>query len=219
MFIIAAATLVSGQGLTTYKLCRGATWVCLILYTLTKAAIFLFLVERIHVVRAPFVQRKHDYIYLTCLAIVITVLGPAIIHTYFNPVTHMGPTGRRCHFGIRGRASIPILAANMFVDLVLTGVFFYLLRPAARPESRSTSSYALKNQGNIILPLVPTDTNETTAQRNIRALLWKSIVGSLLIEIPMTANMIQFVITRGEELGTICMALCVVEGKLQAIDM
>jgi hypothetical protein len=118
------------------------------------------------------------------------------------------------------RASIdPNMAANMFVDLVLTGVFFYLLRPAARPESRSTSSYALKNQGNIILPLVPTDTNETTAQRNIRALLWKSIVGSLLIEIPMTANMIQFVITRGEELGTICMALCVVEGKLQAIDM
>jgi hypothetical protein len=214
LFIVAAATLVAGQGLTTYKLCRAGTWVCLILYTFIKAAIFLFLVERIHIVRAPFVQRKHDYIYLTCLGIVITLFGPAIVHTYFNPVTHMGPKGRRCHFGIRGRASIPVLAVNIFVDLVLTGVFFYLLRPFMKSKSRPASS---KSQGDGIIPLVPINTNET-AQRNIRTLLWKSIVGSLLIEIPMMANMIQFVITRGEELGTICMALCVVEGKSFHLD-
>lgn len=210
LFVVAAATMVAGQGLATYKLCRAGTWVCLVLYTFIKAAIFLFLVERIHVVRAPFVQRKHDYIYLACLGIVITLFGPAIVHSYFNPVTHMGPTGRRCHFGIRGRASIPVLAVNIFVDLVLTGVFFYLLRPFIKSKSRPTSS---KCQSNGVVPLLRTNTNETTAQRNIRTLLWKSIVGSLLIEIPMMANMIQFVITRGEELGTICMALCVVEGK------
>jgi hypothetical protein len=213
-FILAAAVLVAGQGLTTYKLCLAGTWVCLILYTFTKAAIFLFLVERIHIVRAPFVLRRHDKIYLACLAIVVFMFGPVIINSYVNPVTSMGPTKTRCYFGIRGKASIPVLAVNMFVDLILTGVFFYLLRPAVKHPGFRDVPIALKSQfrkGS--MPLAPIVTNETAVQRSIRTLLWKSIVGSLMIEIPMMANMIQFVVTKGEELGTICMALCVVERK------
>jgi hypothetical protein len=196
IFIITATVFVAGQGLTTYSLCRAGTWTCLVLYTIIKGAVFLFLVERIRIVRAPFVQRKHDKIYLACLGMVIVLFGPVIIH-----------------FGIRGTASIPILAVNMFMDLVLTGVFLYLLRPVVTSSSAPYSSLALKSQCDRMEPLMPMNTNETNVQRNIRTLLWKSIIGSLLIEIPMMANMIQFVITKGEELGTICLILCVVEGE------
>lgn len=213
IFIIISAVFVAGQALTTLKLCRAGTWVCLILYTFTKGAVFLFLVERIRIVRAPFVQRKHDKIYLACLAMVIVLFGPVVIHSYTNPVINMGPSKRRCYFGIRGTASIPILAVNMFIDLVLTGVFFYLLRPVVTSSSEPSILLALKSQCDRMEPLMPMNTNETNVQRNIRTLLWKSIIGSLLIEIPMMANMIQFVITKGEELGTICLILCVVEGK------
>ncbi|OAK98789.1 hypothetical protein IQ06DRAFT_278347 [Phaeosphaeriaceae sp. SRC1lsM3a] len=211
IFIIISAVFVAGQALTTLKLCRAGTWVCLILYTFTKGAVFLFLVERIRIVRAPFVQRKHDKIYLACLAMVIVLFGPVVIHSYTNPVINMGPSKRRCYFGIRGTASIPILAVNMFIDLVLTGVFFYLLRPVVTSSSEPSILLALKSQCDRMEPLMPMNTNETNVQRNIRTLLWKSIIGSLLIEIPMMANMIQFVITKGEELGTICLILCVVE--------
>jgi hypothetical protein len=52
---------------------------------------------------------------------------------------------------------------------------------------------------------------ETAIQRSIRILLWKSMVGSILIVRPTTANMIQFVITRGRELGMICLSICMVD--------
>lgn len=212
IFIITAAVLVAGQGLTTYRLCSAGTWACLILYTVIKGAVFLFLIERIRVVRAPFVQRKHDKIYLACLGMVVLLFCPVIIHSYSNPVINMGPSKRRCYFGIRGTASVSVLAVNMFMDLVLTGVFLYLLRPIVT-SATTCSSLALKSQCARMEPLMPLNTNETNVQHNIRTLLWKSIIGSLLIEIPMMANMIQFVITKGNELGTICLILCVVEGE------
>ncbi|KAH7414417.1 hypothetical protein DE146DRAFT_34835 [Phaeosphaeria sp. MPI-PUGE-AT-0046c] len=211
IFITTAAVLVAGQGLTTFDLCRAGTWVCLISYTFIKGVVLLFLVERIRVVRAPFVQRRHDKIYLACLAMVIILFGPVIIHSYTKPVINMDPGKRRCYFGIRGTASIPVQAVNMLIDVVLTSVFFYLLRPVVRSSSAPSISFALKNQCDRMEPLMPINTYETNLQRNIRTLLWKSIIGSLLIEIPMMAMMLQFVITNGEELGTICLILCVVE--------
>jgi hypothetical protein len=41
----------------------------------------------------------------------------------------------------------------------------------------------------------------------------KSIIGSLLIEITMLANMIQFAVTKGEELCMICFTVCMIDGK------
>jgi hypothetical protein len=51
--------------------------------------------------------------------------------------------------------------------------------------------------------------------------MWKSIVGSLLIEITMLANMVQFAVTKGEELGMICFTVCMIDGKFfcPGIDM
>lgn len=209
IFIILSAILVAGQGLQTYKLCVAGTWVCLLLYTFTKFAIFLFLVERIHVVRAPFVRRKKDRIYLACLAMVIFMYGPVIIFSYVKPVINMGSSGRRCNFGIRGTASIPVLAVNMFADLVLTGVFFYLLRPMTKSRGSRTT---IESRTDRNTPQKDNDCQSTPVQRNIRSLLWKSLIGSLLIEIPMMGNMIQFVVTKGQERGIICMALCVADG-------
>jgi hypothetical protein len=210
-FILTSAVLVSGQGLTTYTICRAGVRACLFLYTFTKAAILLFLVERIHVVRAPFFNRRKDKIYLACLATVIVAFVPVVVHSYLNPVTSMDPSNGRCYFGISGSASIPILAVSTFVDIVLTGVFFYLLRPKLAPTTPPTNLYSVKSLCTGKVPLAPITLSQTTVQRDLRTLLWKSLIGSLLIEIPMMANMIQFVVTKGEELGTVCMALCVIE--------
>ncbi|KAH4180725.1 hypothetical protein HBI25_177320 [Parastagonospora nodorum] len=215
-FILAATVLVAGQGLTTYNLCLVGTWVCLTFYTFTKATVFLFLVERIHIVRAPFVRRKHDKIYLTCLAMVVFMFVPVVINSCVSPVIDMGPKSVRCYFGIEAKASIPVLVVNIVVDVCLTGVFFYLLRPAVRTHQFSTVPDALRRVSAHI-PFSPMVPSHTAAQRNIRSLVWRSIIGSLLIEIPMMANMIQFVLIDGEELGTMCLALCVVEVAWDAL--
>jgi hypothetical protein len=176
--------------------------------TLTR---YIFFVERIHVVRAPFVNRRKDNIYLGCMTMIVIMYSSVAINSYINHVTELRASDGRCHFGIRGIVSIPFTVVNFFTDVVLTGVFFYLLRPVAQiPSIRSFGS----KDGH-----AAHGGTDTPARKDIRTLLWKSIIGSLLIEIPTAANMIQFVITKGEELGMICLTICLVDGKLSSLNM
>ncbi|KNG51420.1 hypothetical protein DDE82_000738 [Stemphylium lycopersici] len=210
LFIIISDVLVAGQGLYTHTLCVVGTWICLMFYTGIKAVIYVFLVERIHVVRAPFMNRKNDKIYLACMTMIVVMYGAVAINSYVNHVTEMKGEDGRCHFGIRGIVSIPFTVVNFFTDAVLTTVFFYLLQPVVQKPGTSTIAAMIGKKSG--------DTASTAhggadspARKNIRILLWKSIIGSLLIEIPTAANMIQFVITKGEELGMICLTICLVD--------
>jgi hypothetical protein len=171
------------------------------------SARYVFFVERIHVVRAPFVTRRKDKIYLSCMTMIVVMYSSVAINSYVNHVTELRKSDGRCHFGIRGTVSIPFTIVNFFTDFVLTAVFFYLLKPVA--QFPSLPSLGRKSSKNDTPAHGGTD---TPTRKNIRTLLWKSIVGSLLIEIPTAANMIQFVITRGEELGMICLTICLVDG-------
>jgi hypothetical protein len=141
---------------------------------------------------------------------IIVLYSSVAINSYVNHVTEMWDSDGRCHFGIRGIVSIPFTVINFFTDLVLTGVFFYLLRPVAQIPGTSFLGRKSNNNGHSTH-----GGNDTPGRKNIRSLLWKSIIGSLLIEIPTAANMIQFVITRGEELGMICLTICLVDGMSQ----
>ncbi|RYN28550.1 hypothetical protein AA0112_g7612 [Alternaria arborescens] len=191
-------------------MCLAGTWVCLIFYTFIKAIIYVFLVERIHVVRAPFFNRRKDKLYLGCMAMIIITYSSVAINAYCNHVVELRASDGRCHFGIRGAVSIPFTVVNFFTDAVLTAVFFYLLCPIVQIPGVSALSKIFKikpnKEGNTV-----DSGNDTPARKNIRTLLWKSIIGSLLIEIPMAANMIQFVLTDGEELGMICLTICLVD--------
>ncbi|KAF2131489.1 hypothetical protein P153DRAFT_196566 [Dothidotthia symphoricarpi CBS 119687] len=197
LYTICAASLVAGQGLYSHQLCMVGTWVCLIYYISIKALIYTFLVERIHVVRKPFYRRREDPIYLSCMVMVVVMYSAVSINVFVHPITQM--LGERCHFGINGAASIPTVAVNIFTDFVLTSVFIYLLRPVL-------ADHDVPAQGIAHLPQ-----NKTAVQKSLKALLWKSLIGSLLIEIPMAANMIQFMVTKGQELGMVCLTICLVD--------
>ncbi|KAG9186639.1 hypothetical protein G6011_09747 [Alternaria panax] len=172
--------------------------------------LYVFLVERIHVVRAPFVNRRNDKIYLGCMIMIVITYGSVTINAYCNHTVEFRASDGRCHFGIRGAVSIPFTVVNFFTDTVLTAVLFYLLRPVGQVPGVSALSRIFKAKSNQGEDTVYVG-NDTPARKNIRMLLWKSIVGSLLIEIPMAANMIQFVLTTGEELGMICLTICLVD--------
>jgi hypothetical protein len=167
--------------------------------------------ERIRIVRAPFVTRSKDKIYWFCMITTGVLFSSIAINAFIFRATELRPSDGRCRFGIRDVASFPTLAVNLFTNLVLTAVFFYLLRPIVKLHNTSSTSSS---------PAEPLPKrafwgphpNESAVQRNIRTVLWKSIVGSLLIEIPMAANMIQFIITKGEELGMICLTICMIDG-------
>ncbi|KAF1923939.1 uncharacterized protein M421DRAFT_425280 [Didymella exigua CBS 183.55] len=204
-YIIISAALVSGQGLYTYKLCDAGTWVCLMFYIMAKGFVYAFLVERVHIVRAPFVSRGKDKVYIACLVPAMIMYTGISLNSYFWRVTAMHESDGRCHFGIESQASIPILSVNIITNVGLTGVFFYLLRPIIKLHGMPTVSAALSRTSKTE-PVIAR--GETAVQRNIKTLLTKSIIGAILIELPVAANMIQFLVTGGRELGMMCLAFC-----------
>ena len=116
---------------------------------------YIYLVERIHVVRAPFVKRRKDKIYLSCMTMVVVMYGAVAINAYINNYTHFGAGDNLCYFGIRRTISIPFTVVNVFTDLVLTATFFYLLRPIVSIGSIRNISRALRSKR----------TGETTSSR------------------------------------------------------
>ncbi|KAL6155653.1 hypothetical protein ACJQWK_05579 [Exserohilum turcicum] len=210
IFIIVSDTLVSGQGLHTESLCMAGTWVCLCFYTLIKATIYTFFVERIHVVRAPFVNRRKDKIYLACMAMIALMYSCVAINAGINHVVELKDSDGRCYFGIRAVVAVPFVVVNFFTDAALTAVFVYLLRPVLQKQGGSAYSCMIVRRSGKADG--PTHGGEDTPMRkNIRNLLWKSIIGSLLIEISSAANMVQIIATKGDELGMICMTICLVD--------
>jgi len=144
------------------------------------------------------------------MAMIVVLYGTVAINSYLNHVTELHESDGRCHFGIRGIASIPFTVVNFFTNIILTVVFFYLLYPVVGLPGVSTLSRIFKRKSSQNEDTVHGG-QDTPARKNIKRLLWKSIIGSLLIEIPTAANMVQFFLTRGEELGMICLAICLVD--------
>ncbi|KAJ4296382.1 hypothetical protein N0V90_006427 [Kalmusia sp. IMI 367209] len=130
----------------------------------------------------------------------------------------MDPQDGRCHIGIPGRASIPFMAVDIVVDVVLTGVFIYLLRPVVKMHGLNKVS-AVVGMDESHMPRTEKERNDTAIQKNIRTLLWKSLIGALLIMIPTVANMIQFYLVHGRELALVCLTICTVDVSWDAVIM
>lgn len=216
-YIVVSAVLVSGQGLYTYELCDAGTWVCLMFYIMAKGWVYAFLVERVHVVRAPFVRRSKDKVYMACMIPAMFMYAAISINSYFWRVTAMHDSDGRCHFGITSQASVPILTVNVLTNVFLTGIFFYLLRPVIKLHGLSTLSAGLTRKSKTEKTDIQPAHNDSAVQRNIRILLWKSIIGAILIELPVIANMVQFLVTGGSELGMMCLTFCMADAFWDAL--
>ncbi|KAF2686874.1 hypothetical protein K458DRAFT_268884, partial [Lentithecium fluviatile CBS 122367] len=62
---LSSTIVVSGLGIKTPEHCKAAITTCLIFYTTSKMTLYLFLLERSHIVRAPFMQNRiHDWLWV-----------------------------------------------------------------------------------------------------------------------------------------------------------
>lgn len=135
------------------------------------------------------------------------------INAYMSPIMIMNSEDGRCHMGIPGKASIPFMSVDVLVEIVLTGVFIYLLQPTVKTGwlSKVSGDFRATKTSK---PTMEENTYITAAQRNIINLLRKSLVGSLLIMIPTMVNMIQLYIMQGRELALVCVTMCILDGRL-----
>lgn len=104
---------------------------------------YLFLLERVHIVRASFVSRWRDPIYviggILTTGSLLGSFGSQLITPYFE----MSPLDGKCRIGVHTPVSYFITVNDVLVNLVLTGIFIWQLRPAwasTRSQIHSTTS-------------------------------------------------------------------------------
>lgn len=246
-FIVSASIVQTGQGLRTHKLCYASAMICLVFYTCNKLAMYavlsplptnprrpltstssyVFLLERARIVRAPFMPRHKDYVWLIGLFIILGGFGSIAILGYLSPIVDLSKLDGRCRIGLPPTVSFPLLCFDVVINFLLTGVFFWLLRPVlelrglmslsnwcgtrfAKKIARSVSNR--KNK-------LETDSHGNNANlqlamnKSIKTLLLKCLIGSMLVMLPTVGNMAQFYTMNSRELGWVCLTICTLDGK------
>ncbi|KAF2118019.1 hypothetical protein BDV96DRAFT_644350 [Lophiotrema nucula] len=129
IFITSATVVETGQGLSTQILCYSAAIICLVFYTGNKLAIYVFLLERARVLRAPFTSRLKDWIWVAGIIVIVGDFGTIAIIGYISPVVDLSTIDGRCRIGLPPQVSFPLMSFDVGVNFALTGVFIYLLKP------------------------------------------------------------------------------------------
>ncbi|KAF2192868.1 hypothetical protein K469DRAFT_503626, partial [Zopfia rhizophila CBS 207.26] len=216
-FIVSTAVVETGQGLRTHHICYSAAIICLVFYTGSKGALYIFLLERAHIVRAPFMRRTRDPIWLAGLFIIVAGFGTIAIIGYISPVVDLPTIDGLCRIGLPARVSFPLLSFDVTINIALTSVFIYLLRPVLSLKGRlSLSVFSGIRTSRKDRKIGGERTKKphrtiSAVHKNIRTLLWKSLFGSTLVMVPTAANMAQFYVMEGRELGWICLTICTLD--------
>lgn len=186
---------------------------------------YLFLLERIHVVRAPFVDRRRDPIYV--VGAVLTTGGFIGIMSwqFINPTAELSRKDGECRIGIQPGAAIAIIVLDSVINFVLTGVFVWQLQPAmasALPKLRSITSASNKEATS---PVVGSsswkkrvrDFIQGSSLSDVRLMMVRNVVGSGMILTVTLINNGLFLTRAFAKLGHACMLMCLGDGKLSRI--
>ncbi|KAF2854361.1 hypothetical protein T440DRAFT_544678 [Plenodomus tracheiphilus IPT5] len=219
-FVISAAIVTIGLDLATMGTCRGAIILCLAFYVGSKVTMYIFLVERAHAMRAPFMRRHCDMVWLLSMLAIGLGFGSAAITGFVWPIADFESHNRRCHIGLRRRVTIPLLGFDILLNVFLTLVFVYLISPTVRtinipfcafPASRFTM--CLGNICSRARDTVTVDLHRSNQRmvRQMEHLLVKTLVGSVLIMLPTLGNLISLCVLGGRELGWVCLTICTLD--------
>ncbi|OJD34194.1 ring finger domain protein [Diplodia corticola] len=169
----------AGINASDYR-CEGAILICLILYMVSKLCIYLFLVERAHIVRASRIPRMKDRLYLVnTFGMLFPFTAIFIINVYYRS-SYINNDGV-CMLGIDRRALIPLISFDVAVNAYLTVLFLVPLH--RRYYSSEDKPITLRNLG------------------------LRAFIGSLLTLIATAGNLLARVLL-DDEPGWVCFMSC-----------
>ena len=170
--------------------------------------------------------RLKDRVWLLGMLIICGGFGAIAIVGYISPVVELSKLDGRCRIGLPARVSFPLLCFDVAVNFLLTGVFFWLLRPvldfhgllkASTWFGQNLTSKVKKSVHKREVALesaLEGASIKSAVNKYIKALLWKCLIGSTLVMLPTVANMAQFYVMNSRELGWVCLTICTLDGTL-----
>lgn len=144
-----------------------------------------------------------------------------------NPVVDMSKQDGKCRIGLPPKTTMILLSYDTFVNLSLTGVFVYLLRPLLRFSAPTTSPYwgdrfrCLFRRIVGVSPHASREPNNgyvlnTSRLRAVENLVWRSLVGAIVVLLPTIGNLVSLYHMKGRELGWLCLTLCTLDGMFRS---
>jgi hypothetical protein len=122
-YCIAACILYFGYTINDEQSCRAAIYLGLVFYLGQKCCLYLFLVERSHIVKATVQSRFEDRVYLIRLTSVILGFATLVASTFRWHVSEFDRASGMCQIGITKVVTIALLVWDIIVNVFLTIIF------------------------------------------------------------------------------------------------
>ncbi|KAF9267975.1 hypothetical protein L218DRAFT_919881 [Marasmius fiardii PR-910] len=193
-FLFTGGVLIFGVGLeANHSICSGAILLCIACYATSKILIYFFLIERVHVVWAPTTGSTSRFrspvdrlclitVSLYCVVIALLVVGRI---SEFRAIDG----AHACVIGLKPLSSIPLLSYDLYINLFLTGLFFW---PLLRSGHLSPK---------------------------VRRLAVQTLIASVASLTTSTVNITILASMSGKEYGWVCIGSCGVDVIVNAVAL
>ncbi|KAG0001907.1 hypothetical protein BGZ79_003970 [Entomortierella chlamydospora] len=172
--------------------CDLSVFFCIFLYASSKILIYLFLMERVHVVTAIGVTRWNSKLFKFNILLLTPYFGIIVIGVLYR-VAKIKPDGK-CYIGLEDIVSFPLITYDSLLSIWLTTLFM-----------RALISSTSQLQG-------PT-------RSKLREVARKTLIGSVFCLFFSTANVASIVYFRGDERGVLCLTFCTLDVTLNVITI
>lgn len=143
----------------------------------------------------------------------------ATISFIFRRAYFVRPSGR-CWIGLPLSVTALLLAYDVCINIFLTFTFVYLTRPllskdlpaAVYPATRFADWFGRSLSRNDTTRPIQLPRNPAVAKKTER-LLWKTLIGCVLVVLPTVANLITMGLLGRVELAWVSLIVCVLDGR------
>lgn len=207
-FVVAVDVLQHGSVLKDAGPCTASIFVCISLYCVSKASIYLFLTERAHIVRGG--TRREDKLYWVNMSLILGIVVLWILCHVFRVVVR---TPERCVISIGRDVDIPFIIYDFFINIFLTVQFLVpllqssslrtrVIRIVDRFRGKQSSTAAAAAESSFAGHHTP------EAERQLYTLARRTFIGGLFCTLVTIANGIQVAIMFGKEDAWLCLTTC-----------
>jgi len=207
--IISEAVLRFGFGVTNKRICLAAILLCLVFYVVDKVLMYLFLVERVYVVRYDRRSRWRDRWCILNMLIVILGFGSIAVLSFVFPISEVSKDGDNCRIGLPFKITLPLLIYDVSINVYLTAHFVYFARPRVGPW-RKRALISRRGSMNVDREDVNPDmTPENTLMRLAR----RTLKGMSVMLLGTILNLAILFHMSGQEQEWICFILCTIDDR------
>ncbi|CAK5276951.1 unnamed protein product [Mycena citricolor] len=196
LFLFVSSFLIFGLGLQLDAAsCGSAIYLCVTFYTTSKVLIYIFLcacplsssdtlssqtartAERVHIVWDTGTERVRSPVYLVCAVTVAMYVG-VVVAVFVGRIDEFREGDGACVIGLKTVASIPLLSYDLYVNILLTGLFLYPIFRSSRRNPR------------------------------LRRVAIHTVVAAGIALSTSTVNMVVLTVMHGRQLGWLCLTNC-----------